>query len=192
MIVNISKVLQESNLIDEFIKNEVDSISPERLATKPNPETWSIIEVIQHLNLVSDLYYPRFESAIKKLNTQAFEGEIADNQKVSWIAGQLANMMKPKGNKRKLKMDTFDFFKPERAQLDVEKILNTYKDNRAKLNHYIKMSRKPIARRVVVTSAIKLLKFTLPGAIYWLLSHEQRHIIQIQEIQFFVQKKEVV
>ncbi|MEQ8238486.1 MAG: hypothetical protein RIA69_04695, partial [Cyclobacteriaceae bacterium] len=72
------------------------------------------------------------------------------------------------------------------------KVLEDYKSNREKLNHYIRLSRKSYANKVVITSAIKILKFTLPEAIYWLLLHEQRHIVQIEDILSQISRETLV
>ncbi|MEQ8237634.1 MAG: hypothetical protein RIA69_00405, partial [Cyclobacteriaceae bacterium] len=101
MKVDISKLLQESNQIDQFITQQVSSLSKELLITKPNAKTWSVVEVLQHLNLVSELYFTQFESELAKIAQEDLGDEIFGEQKISWTAGQMANLMKPKGKKRK-------------------------------------------------------------------------------------------
>lgn len=177
MKVHLLDLLQQSNKIDHFIDTQIKSLPDETRKMKVNEDTWSVIEVIEHLNLVFELYHPRISEV---LNTAKPRQEVTEISKASWKAGLFVSMMEPKGQKRKYKMKTFKFYEPHFT--DSETVLSKYLDYRKVFNEYIQSSRNLEVDRLKIVSAISIVKFTIPEALAFMLAHEQRHIVQMEEV----------
>ncbi|MEM9325498.1 MAG: DinB family protein [Bacteroidota bacterium] len=179
MKVNFLQLLQESNQIDECLEKEVMLLSDEDLRLRPDDKSWSVIEVIDHLNLTFDLYKPRLDQAFSGAEERI---EVREEVSLRATRSLMIQSVAPKGNKRPFKMKTFDFFNPEVSDAEVEKVLAQYKKYRVIFNQYLKDARTRDVDLRVVPSAIKQISFRVPEALKFLLSHEQRHIVQLREI----------
>ncbi|MDE3137034.1 MAG: DinB family protein [Acidobacteriota bacterium] len=49
----------------------VRSLSPEQLDYKPNPDRWSIAQVVEHVNIVEGLAFSRIDAAVKSATPSA-------------------------------------------------------------------------------------------------------------------------
>jgi len=178
MKVNFLQLLQESHQVDEYIDKEVRRLGHNALLAKPDPKRWSAIEVIDHLNLSFDLYMPRLEKGFAEAIDRA---EVREEVNIRTSRAWMIKSVAPKDRKRPFKMKTFAFFEPDFEPDEVSAILNKYAAYRLRFNEYLRACRTKNIDLVVVQSAIKQVSFRLPEALKFLLSHEQRHIIQLQE-----------
>jgi hypothetical protein len=96
---------------EEFIKN-FGSLSTNQLNWKPNPETWSIAQNIDHLIVINESYFPIF-SELKEGTYQApFAGKIGFI--VSFMGNTILNSVKPD---RKKKRKTFSIWEPGAGEI---------------------------------------------------------------------------
>jgi hypothetical protein len=84
----------ESNLKNAEILNQKDFAA---LNQKVNPESWSALECLQHLNLYGDFYLPEIEQrmAASKYPPQPIF-------KSSWLGNKFAEMLKPREKLNKI------------------------------------------------------------------------------------------
>ncbi len=180
MDVNYEVLLQQSNQFRNFIKSDIASLSHDLLTWKENEKKWSILEVVSHLNQIYNRYFENFNKAIDHapdLNGLA-------QKKQSTIMGKLSiYAMKPKKKKRRFKMKTFDFFEPVIDPKKTDDTLNLFIDNKERFNEIIRKARLKDLRGIKMPTALgEKMKFYVPECLEFVLAHEARHIVQIQEV----------
>lgn len=180
MDVNFEQLLQHSNEMKNYIKMDVASLSKEQLNWKENQKKWSVLEVVSHLNRIYEKYHENFEKAIH--SAPELRGEPLKKQRT--IIGSLSIFsMKPKGQKRKFKMKTFDFFLPQIDPNNVDETLQLFLQNKERFNGYLKESRSRNLKGIKMPTALgEKMKFYVPECFEFILGHEARHMMQIKEI----------
>jgi hypothetical protein len=160
------------------------SLDFENLSTKPGPNQWSLIEIIDHLNLSYALYRPRIDALLSKLpDRKALNESYASKGLKGWLIASY----KPKNNKRSFKMKTFANLEPvvDATKLDSNKqrlIFEAFFNHMDHLKKAIIASRSKDCSKGKLDSALgSILRFTLPEAIEFNLNHMDRHLIQLEE-----------
>lgn len=172
--------------INELIKKieRIKDLPLDILQAKPTPKAWSVLEIIDHLNVSYTLYLDRINSLLPQLPDRS---EATSEFQAGWINRQVINSLKPKGKKRKFKMKTMARFNPTNAQSDhSEAAANAiFADFYLKYDHLksaIKTCRYKDCNSKKIESAIgPVVRFYLPEAFEFLLVHSERHWLQIEE-----------
>lgn len=181
MDVNYEKILQHSNQMKNYVKVDVASLDDEQLLKKPGPKKWSAVEVIEHLNKVYDIYLIKFHQII----TNASDLSVETTIKKEWtVFGWLSiYAMKPKNKKRRFKVKTFDFFRPAVAPSQIHSVIETFLQNKETFNELVRQSKtKDLKGLKVSTSLGGKIKFYVPECFEFILAHEERHMVQIEEV----------
>ncbi|WP_420317582.1 DinB family protein [Ekhidna sp.] len=180
MEVNYEKLLQDSNQIKNYIKADIAARPAEQLTHKVSLKKWSAVEVVEHLNKVYDVYLDNFQKAIDDAEELT---EQANPQMRRTILGRLSIYAnKPKGKKRRFKMKTFDFFRPAISPDTMHEVFETFLTKKNRFNDLIKLARtKNLKDSKIPTALGEKVKFYVPECFEFLLVHEQRHMIQIEE-----------
>ena len=155
------------------------------LISQPNPESWSLIEVVEHLNKAYTLYVDKVDTAIA--NCPDIQGPPKPFKARAWqkfvIEGQ-----RPKNGKRPWKMKTLKRFQP---LLDIKTLtkedIKTIFERFFELHEHLKIS--ILSARVKQVKAHKfssaigpIVNFYLPEGFEFLLCHMERHYVQIEGI----------
>lgn len=175
-------ILERSKEVGLLVENQFQKRSDDILHWKESEKKWSVIEVIAHLNLIYECYAPKFEVALRNAKKRE-EGGARERQQ-STILGKLSiYSMKPKGSKRRFKMATFDFFEPNLHSGQVDVTLVDFLENKAQFEGFVEESKHLDIRDIKVSTALgERVKFYLPECFDFIMSHEERHVVQIQEI----------
>ena len=177
---------QIQRLNNVFAKIEdLQSLPLERLIAPPKEKAWSIIEIIEHLNIAYSLYKNKMEIALKA----APETEKGPwSFKVRPWQRFVINSQRPKGNVRKWKVKTLQRFEPlidknALTQENVDAIFSQFLAHHYQLKTSIVASRSKDMKQRRITSAIgAMVRFYLPEAFEFLICHAERHMVQIDEI----------
>ncbi len=149
------------------------------------PDTWSIIEVLAHLNIAYGPYRNQLDKAIPKM-TDSNEEQKPFRAR-PWQK-MIIEMQRPKGTRRKWKMKTMKRFEPllDRKNIGKEKaeeIFREFFELHGHLKDSILKSRNKDISKIKITSGIgPIVKFYLPESFEFLLCHLERHMVQIDEI----------
>ena len=157
---------------------------PAILLRQPEPGKWSVIQVLEHLNSYGRYYLPEIERSLQssKPATEDF--------KSGWIGNYFTNLMKPNskgqvGKKMKAPRD----HSPS-TDLDPKPTLDTFiQQQHALLELLEKAKKKNIGLIRTPISISKLIRLKLGDTFRFLVAHEQRHFVQIQNV--FISLKEV-
>lgn len=184
LLITSENQIQRINSIFNKVK-QLQEKEVLQLTTTPRPKSWSIIEVIAHLNISYSFYLPKFDDTLKKLSHST-----SDPKKFKARAWQkfVIEGQKPKNGVRKMKMKTLKRFRPVLnkdglTRDKIESIFGTFFNVHEHLKQCILESRTRDVSKIRITSAIgPIVNFYLPESFEFLICHLERHMIQIDEI----------
>ena len=163
--------------ITELFFANFGSLSAEQLNWKPNWQTWSIAQNIDHLIVVNETYYPVLTSLKKGTYKTPLIAKVGFI--VSFLGKTILASVSPE---RKKKMKTFPFWEPAASQLK-DDILKEFEKHQTELKLNIEASKEFVEKGVVISSpANKNIVYKLETAFDILVSHEQRHLEQAKEV----------
>lgn len=181
------RILKQSKRIEEEVAAIVADPSDECLVLKPSPDIWSVLEVIEHLNLVYDKYLDNLNVVISEAKPLP-KGEQPKAKRT--LLGRLSiYSQKPKKKRRRFKMKTFDFFTPS-SERSTQNIIADFHSRKNTFHGLIELaSGKELRSAKVPTALGEKVKFYILECFEFLLAHEERHLVQIKEIKEVVDKK---
>lgn len=180
--------IQRTNQIISAIEN-LQKLDFATLTQRPDPKQWSIIEVIGHMNSAYYLYEARLDQKLQELPAS---NESDEPFKVGRKTAFFIRSITPQGTKRPMKMKTMKVFEPvfTLEDLDAEKIegvFKTFYKYKKHLKNSIQAARTKAVKHSRINSALgPIVKFYLPEAFEFLIGHDERHLVQIAEIQELV------
>lgn len=187
--------LNKQSLIDSLqqdVRNILDATqSLQQLANhvllqQPAAGSWSIAQVLEHLNAYNRFYNKALGAALRN-NTRAGR----DVFKTGWLGYYFTNLMKPGKNgtiAKKMSAPAGYNFGPE---LDVEKVIKEFVAGQQELLVLLDKARKADLERVrVPISLTRLIKLKMGDVFCFLVAHQQRHFIQIRNVQRAIAQKQ--
>lgn len=152
-------------------------LSAEALNWKPNAETWSIAQNMDHLIVINESYYPVIQAVREERYKVPFIGKLGFL--VRFLGKFILNSVNPD---RRNKMKTFPIWEPHASDLGGN-ILERFADHQESLKHLIADSQDLIDRATVICSpANKNIVYTLDTAFDIIVTHEKRHLEQAKEV----------
>ena len=168
-----------SKQIEENTQNFVDTfggLSMEQLNWKPNANTWSIAQNIEHLIVINKTYFPIIESIRNGKYKKPFIAKFGFI--VAFFGKTILQAVQPD---RKKKMKTFSIWEPSKSAIP-KGILDRFKAHQSELQQIIENSRDLIEKGTIISSpANKNLVYKLETAFDIIVTHEQRHFQQSKE-----------
>ena len=157
------------------------SLSPEQLSWKPDRKTWSVIECFDHLLTTNGLYMPRIQQAIEKSRVPGAKSLLP--YKPSWFATKFIASMRPGSGFR---VRTFKIFKPRASEPDADVTQRFILQQQALLNLMRAADQCDLNGTKLSSPASRMIRFTIGEALTLLVVHQQRHLLQAQNLQLQV------
>ncbi|WP_236252793.1 DinB family protein [Echinicola sp. 20G] len=173
-----TKINNWQTSIDEttqkFLKSFAD-VSPEKLYRKPNPNTWSIAENIQHLILINESYFPIFKQLEEGTYQKPFIGNIGFLHRA--IGNMILKSVTPENQK---KIKTIPIWEPNKYQgPESDELLKEFENHQKALSAWIPKLKPFLEKHQVINSpANKLIAYSLETALDIITVHEKRHYEQ--------------
>lgn len=142
---------------------------------RKSSDSWSKLECIEHLNLYGDYYLPQIEKSIKnsKHNSKPFF-------KPGILGNYFVNLMKT--NKKVKKMKTAKEMNPIESKLDSSS-LDRFIFQQQKMLQLIEKTRKiDLTKNTTPVSISKLIKLRVGDTLRFVVTHNERHIRQANNI----------
>lgn len=169
--------LAEIDIITQSFKDEFGNLSETELNWKPNPQTWSIVQNIEHLIIVNETYFPVLASLKEGTYKTPFIAKLGFM--VSFFGKTVLNAVKPD---RKKKIKTFSIWEPTVSQVKGD-MLQQFEKHQNELKRQIETSKELIEKGTIISSpASRNFVYKLETAFDIIVSHEQRHLKQAYEI----------
>lgn len=177
--------MQTENLIQSLLEQSRQILNrAEKLKTydlnvlgwREKPDSWSILECLEHLNLYGDFYLPQIENKLEESATQA-EAEF----KSGFWGNYFAKSMLPKDKLNKMK--TFKDKNPLNTKLD-KAVVDRFIAQQIKLLELLNASDKVSLNKVKIPISItNLIKLKLGDTFQFYINHMLRHMQQIDRIE---------
>jgi hypothetical protein len=170
LIKDLTKKTEEFIVKAEGFKN----MNEEDLKFRKSDDSWNTLECLEHLNLYGDFYLPEIKRAIEEKNYGPDE-----IFKAGTLGNYFAKSMLP-GSKG---MKTFKDKDPISAKLESDVIDRFIEQQKGFLELYQLASKISLNKVKVGISISKWLKLKLGDAFRFLSNHNERHFVQIKNIQ---------
>ena len=182
MQISLENLLERSNRLAWKAENEITNLDESLLQKNKNGKGWNTLEVIDHLNAVYQHYLPKLEKAINQAPNNSSVNQ-SEKHSLSFFGKMMINSMTPTSSrKRKFKMNTFGDFHPGNS-LEGNSTISEYLNLKETFNQLLKESRNHYFGKQKVNSAIgPIMKFYVVECFAFLIAHEERHFLQIEEI----------
>lgn len=183
------------NLIDDLInrthavlnKGEaIKELSTETLQWRPQADSWSVLECLEHLNLYGRFYLPEIDQIVK----QAKPCKAGQIFKSGILGNYFAQSMLPKEKLNTMK--TFKSMNPIHSTLSKEVVDEFVLQQKRMLNLLEACRKVDLNKTKTAISISKLIKLKLGDTLRVVIYHNQRHMVQIENVlkaqQLFKQK----
>lgn len=142
-----------------------------QLNIKPDQNTWSIAQNIDHLITINSSYFP----TLREVRNGNYKPPFI--AKIGFIPKMLGNaMLKSVQPQNKKKIKTFEIWEPNKGK-KITHILNTFTLHQDELKQEIKDSEN-ILESVISSPANRNIVYTVEKAFEILIAHEKRHLLQ--------------
>jgi len=164
--IDIFEYLEETQ---EALVESSQDLTDEQMQYKPDENSWSVAQIIEHIIMVEGSLKSMLENKIK-------EGTSEMNSEVKFTDDQIVEMI----TNRSQKMPTQDQFQPSGKFESSDEALETFKDQREEMVDWLKDS------DVDMRSFVNEFPFgTIDGyqSVLFMAGHTSRHTAQIEEVK---------
>lgn len=175
--MEIKRWLQQIDDVTNSVQEEFQILSHDQLNWKPNADTWSIGQVIDHLIVINKTYFPILDQLKKGSYKLIWLG------KVDFIVRFFGNFILGSVNPdRKKKMKTLPIWEPTQSDVDPD-IISKFVEQQALLKESIQNSSALLENGAVISSpANRVIVYKLDRAFEIIVTHERRHLEQAREL----------
>ncbi|MBX2822222.1 MAG: DinB family protein [Rhodothermaceae bacterium] len=178
--LHLDRLLKDVKEVKQASEALFSSLTPEQITWKPNKKSWSVLECYDHLLVTNGQYIPRIEGALKKAE-QSVEKSVRPF-KPSYFGRLFIKSLKPQS---RLKIKTFRIFKPKNGPQNLN-IPAQFLAQQDELIELIKRADQCDVNSVKFSSPVsRLIRFSLGEGLSVIVVHEQRHLLQAQNLQLF-------
>jgi hypothetical protein len=147
---------------------------PVKLGYSAQEGSWSVAQVIDHLNKYTRHYLPLIEKAMVQIPKESNAWFIS-----GFWGNYFTKMMMPKNvYEVKNKMKTGKFFSPEKTA-NIQAVFNEFIQHQNKLLQLLEIARRRNLNTIHIPITIsRLIRLKLGDMFRFLVAHEQRHMMQ--------------
>jgi hypothetical protein len=159
-------------LTAEYLKTDDEA----SLIRQPGPGKWSVAQALEHLNSYGRYYLPAIEKSMKDSPKPATEWF-----KAGWIGDYFTRLMRP-GTDGKIgnKMNAPKNHRPS-AILDIKAVVKTFMEQQYELLNLLEQAKSTNIGKIRTPISIsRFIKLKLGDTFRFLVAHEQRHFVQIE------------
>lgn len=170
----LSQLIKQTSENQQFVES-LKSLSDDQLNKRINENSWSILEVVQHLNLYANFYHQEIENKMLQSNLKA-----AKSFTSGILGNYFAQSILPKDKLNKMK--TPKAMNPIFTNLD-RKIIDVFLLNQNQLLKLLETAKsKNLSKIKTNISLTPIIKIRLGDTFRFVVNHNLRHIKQIDRI----------
>ena len=159
------RLLAHFEMTESWLVSEIQGLSPAQLKFRMTPESWSVMDVVEHLAVAEPQYWERVQNSMKQPpNTEKLEGTDAG---ILWY-----------GIDRTNRATTGEARVPKGRWSTVGESLGEFRKLRSTMKDYAKTTSDDLRSRKTLEGSIDVYQWFL-----MISTHSQRHILQIREIK---------
>lgn len=170
LLQDLLEITRENLNTVEHLKNQ----STDYLNWKQNPESWSVLECIEHLNKYGDFYIPEITNKIKTSKHKSSEGF-----KSNWLGKYFSKSVSY--NEDLNKMKTFKSMNPINSKLNIKTLEKFINQQHQIIELLDKSKNVNLDKTKTAISISKLINLRLGDTFRVLIYHNERHIRQAEK-----------
>jgi hypothetical protein len=148
-----------------WIDGETAHLSKGQLTFHAAPEKWSVIDVLEHLNIAEPIYWQQFNNSVKQ-PLAAKKSDVPDSA-VLWYGIDRTERQKTEARKV-----------PHSTSTDVRARLEAFRKLHTEMLDYVRSTNDDLRGRFLPEEGVDLYQWILE-----ISAHTQRHILQIREVK---------
>lgn len=160
----------------QYLEQTLAPLDETLLNQKPDEKSWSVLECLEHLNIIGETYLSNFQQA-----AQNGTDRVGETYHPGWLGNRLARWMLPREDGQiPMKMKALGYMNPRGSQLGKAQVLDrqqtqlrTFQETLDALSHV------DLGRTKVSSSLGSWHKMKLGDALRFYLNHQSRHYQQI-------------
>jgi hypothetical protein len=160
------RLVAHFEMTNAWIESEVAGLSKAQLTFKMTPESWSVMEVVEHLAIAEPQYWKNFQDSLAKPVQPDFKPQATD-QAMLWY-----------GIDRTNRTTTGEARVPHGTYPTVNDSLAVIRKLRAEMMQLARTTEEDLRGRQYLTASQDLYQWFL-----MISTHSQRHILQIREVK---------
>ena len=159
------RLLAHLEMTESWLVSELEGLTPEQLKFRMAPESWSVIDVVEHLAIAEPQYWQQVLHSMKQ--PPAKEKPEATDAAILWY-----------GIDRTTRQTTGEARVPKGKWNDVRESLAEFRKLRATMRDYAAKTTEDLRSRRLLEGNMDVYQWCL-----MISTHSQRHILQIREIK---------
>lgn len=163
--VDRQRLLAHLDMTEAWLVSELAGLTPEQLRFRMSPDSWHILDVVEHLAIAEPQYWKQVQDSLKQPVTS--ETMEATDAGILWY-----------GIDRTTRARTGEARVPKGRYEDVAQPLGAFRKLRATLRDYASTTTDDLRPRRLIGGNMSVYQWFL-----MISSHSQRHILQIREIK---------
>src|SRR5687768_9845500 len=160
------RLVAHFEMTNAWLESELDGLSKAQLTFKMTPESWSVMEVVEHLAIAEPQYWKNFQDSLAKPVQPDFKPKATD-EAMLWY-----------GIDRTNRATTGEARVPRGTYATVNDSLAAVRKLRAEMLQFARTSEDDLRSRPYLTASQDLYQWFL-----MISTHSQRHILQIREVK---------
>jgi hypothetical protein len=162
------RLLAHLEMTEQWLVGEIDGLSADQLKFRMTPESWSIMDVVEHLAIAEPQYWKQLQDSLKQQAVGADkEKMVATDDGILWYGIDRANRAK-----------TGEARVPKGRFTDVKESLAEFRKLRATMREFAKTTQEEMRGRRLLEGNMDVYQWFL-----MISTHSQRHILQVREIK---------
>lgn len=172
----LSECIDRIQQVSEDAMFAFENLNEMQLNWKPNADSWSVGQCLDHLIVSNRLYFPIFDSILNGTKKKTFWERLPFMPKV-W-GNAIVKALAP-SNKDKTK--TFPVFEPSQSQIPTAILSNFVKNNEQLIQYFQRLDGAD--HNIIITSPVaKFVTYSLGNTFKLLTNHEERHFLQAKRV----------
>jgi len=159
------RLLAHLDMTESWLVGEVSGLSEEQLRFRRAPDTWNIMDVVEHLAVAEPQYWKHLQDSAKQAETSE-KGEATDAG-ILWY-----------GIDRTERQKTGEARVPKGRWNNIKDSLGEFRKLRTTMRDYASTTQDGLRSRRLIDGNMDVYQWFL-----MISSHSQRHILQIREIK---------
>jgi hypothetical protein len=159
------RLVAHYEMTDAWLASELEGLSAEQVKFRMTPDSWSIMEVVEHLAIAEPQYWQRVQDSMKQPPWKA-KPEATDAG-ILWYGIDRTNRAR-----------TGEARVPKGKWIDIEGSYGEFKKLRKTIDDYVRTTQDDLRSRQLLEGNMDVYQWVL-----MISTHSQRHILQIREIK---------
>jgi hypothetical protein len=172
-------VTQTTKDLLHILEQEFARASAPDLRKAPAPDKWNALQCFEHLNRYGHFYFPEFEKAIQKLQSEGKQAR--QTFKPGWLGNYAVNSMllDPQTKQPRTKMPAFKNYNPSAETVSESTVQEMIRQQKHLLDIFKQAENISLDYRIPTTLS-PFIKLKLGDVFRFLVAHNVRHTIQAQ------------